>query len=452
VKVSVIGSGYVGLTTGICLARGKNEVILMDIDEKRVDMLACGDLPIYEPGLKDLFNDAREEKKIWYTSSYEAAVKGSDISFVCVGTPSGPDGSIDKSYVEKACDSVVRQAIKKKDKHTIVVRSTVVPGTTEEIIGGVRHLYFKGEGRQFPIFAMHPEHLAEGSAVEDFLKPQKIVVGEDFQKAGDTVLKVYNDANVRGACNNAIIHRLSIKGAETEKYDSNIKLAFKVAMSNELANMHDLQGTDYFASMKAVHADERTGNARFTIPGIGFGGSCFTKDYKARIAHVKSLGYNARLLKEVLASNYRQPKIVADAVFDMFLQPGDKVNLYGVTFKGNTDDLRETPVLPFMNELKRKGVKTISLTDPWADKAAVEKMFGQKPLRNWKNMPEDANLFVITSDHDEYKKDKDFVMMLHAAMYNGSMVFDAKYAFPEEKFPGVGRMYLADEIGGWVVK
>lgn len=447
-NISVIGSGYVGLTTGICLARGKNHVILMDIDAERVSSLKKGVLPIYEPGLKELYDEARKAKKINVTSNYREAVKKSELSFVCVGTPSGPDGSIDMSYVESACDSIVQQAIKKKDRHMIAVRSTVVPGTTSDVIGSVRHRYFAAGEQKFPYFAMHPEHLAEGTAVADFLTPHKLVIGEELKKAGDAVLQAYIDANVRGAQNKAIIHRLSIKGAETEKYDSNIKLAFKVAMSNELANLHDLQGTDYFASMGAVHMDERTGNALFTIPGIGFGGSCFTKDYKARIAHAKTLDYDARLLKEVLASNYKQPKVVADAVYTRFLagQTDSKVNLYGVTFKGNTDDLRETPVLPFMKELKRKGVKHVSLSDPWADSVAVEKMFGKKLVRNWRDMPEDADLLVITADHNEYKKDKDFVRMLYASICRGSMVFDAKYAFPEHKFPGVGRMHLADKI------
>jgi len=423
-RVAVIGAGYVGLTTGICLARGKNEVTVLDIDEKRVAALRKGEIPIYEPGLQELFDKAKKDGKIKISQSYSDTIRDSEISFVCVGTPSREDGSIDLSYVREACKSIGKELKKKKERHTVAIRSTVIPGTTEAMIYHLGKESGKVVGKQLGV-AMHPEHLQEGSAVKNFLSPDKIVIGQIDKESGDDVEGAYLDAGIE--IEN--VYRMGLREAEMEKYFSNAYLATKVSFANEMANICEIFGVNYF-SVRDVACRDRRLDAKFTNPGLGFGGSCFPKDLKALIAGAEKEGYSPKLLKEVLGVNERQPSKVARLVDDLYGVKGKKVAVLGVTFKGQTDDLRETPVKPFAKELRKFGAE-ILLCDPFAKKEDVKEKFGLD-LKPFEEAVKEAELIILTSDHEEFKKE--------FSNYDSNIpIFDAKNMLGG-KFRGVGRL------------
>lgn len=430
-KVAVIGSGYVGLTTGICLARGGNEVILMDIDKSRVRKLRKGKLPIYEHGLNELFDKARKEKRIKSTSNYRTAIKDSDLSFVCVGTPSRKDGSINLRNVREACKSIGKELRKKRDGHTVAIRSTVVPGTTEAMIYHLQRESGKKAGKDFGV-AVHPEHLAEGSAVENFLHPDKIVIGQLDEDSGDDVLRPYFGAGVE--INDDNIYRLSLREAEMEKYFSNAYLATRVSFANEMANICERFGVDYF-KVRDVACKDRRLDGSFTVPGLGFGGSCFPKDLKALMAAAEKEGYSPKLLKEVLNVNKRQPHEIARLIDDLYEVKSKKIAILGVTFKGETDDLRETPVKPFVEHLRKLGAKVL-LCDPLAKEKEVKKEFGSG-LTPIHGIVEKANLIVLAADHKQFKEED--MIFGYELVKDEIPIFDAKNML-DGRYRGFGRL------------
>jgi UDPglucose 6-dehydrogenase len=356
-KISVIGSGYVGTVSAACFAELGHDVICIDIDPEKVEMINRGEPPIYEEGLEDLLKK-HAGKRIRATNDYDEAVTHTDVSFICVGTPSDADGNIDLSIVKAASKSLGQAIGKKNDFHVVVVKSTVVPETTEKVVMvHVQEISGKKAGVDFGI-AMNPEFLREGKAVYDFMHPDKIVVGAIDERSYKVVSSLYADLECE-------ITHTDPKTAEMIKYVNNSFLATKISFSNEIGNICKQLGIDTYQVMEAVGKDFRI-SPNFLNSGAGFGGSCFPKDVKALIGKAKELGYQPQLLESVVRVNDVQPlKMIELLESRLGKLDGNKIAVLGLAFKNDTDDIRESRSIPVIKTLLNKGA-IISAYDPMA--------------------------------------------------------------------------------------
>ena len=355
-KVSICGSGYVGLITGIGFAELGNEVIFVDVDERKIDSINSAKPPIYEKRLEELMK--RNVGKFYATSDYEGAISNSDVTFICVGTPSKDDGSIDLRYV-KSVSKEVGLALSNKNKfHVIVVKSTVVPGTTEEIVKPI--IENESDKKAFEDFglAMNPEFLREGNAVGDFFNPDRIIIGVKDNRTKSILEDLYRPFS----CPKLIT---DIKTAEMIKYAANAFLATKISFANEIGNICKRLGIDVYDVFEGVGLDHRISPAFFNA-GIGFGGSCFPKDVKALIRKAEELGENPRILKAVVEVNDVQPLKLIELLKRHVPNLRDKrVGVLGLAFKPDTDDVRESRAIPIVEALLKEGAKVIAY-DPKA--------------------------------------------------------------------------------------
>jgi len=352
-RISILGGGYVGLVTAVCLAELGHRVDLVDIDKERCELINAGEPPIYESGLRELLS-IHACRSLHAYASYDV-IKGSDMTFICVGTPQGADGSSDLSMVSSACTSLGDSLKDKEEYHAVVVKSTVPPGTTEQlVIPSV--LEHSGKEISEIGFAVNPEFLREGMAIYDFMNPDRIVIGSLEERAGDLVESVYRKIN-------APIVRTALTSAEMIKYASNAFLATKISYANEIGNICKRLGIDVYDVMKGVALDHRIGPA-FLNAGAGFGGSCLPKDLSALTALAEDLGEDPVLLRSVMSINERQPLRMVDLlsrrVGDL---KGKKIAILGLSFKDNTDDVRESRSIDVINELKRRGA-LVAAYDP----------------------------------------------------------------------------------------
>jgi len=362
-KVSVIGSGYVGTVTAACFAELGHNVVCIDIDPEKVDMINRGKPPIYEEGLEELLNK-HVGKNIRATTDYDDAVTNTDISFICVGTPSDDNGNIDLGIV-KAASQTLGSAIGKKDGyHVVVVKSTVVPETTEKVVVPIIE---QASGRKPGVdfgAGMNPEFLREGKAVHDFMHPDKIVIGAIDQRSDDTISALYAGlkCQIKHTCQ---ITHTDPGTAEMIKYVNNSFLATKISFSNEIGNICKKMGIDTYKVMEAVGKDSRI-SPNFLNSGAGFGGSCFPKDVKALIGKAKELGYEPGLLESVINVNEVQPLMMIDLLESCTGDLGGKrIAVLGLAFKNDTDDIRESRSIPVIRALLDKGAK-VSSYDPMA--------------------------------------------------------------------------------------
>lgn len=365
-KVSIIGSGYVGSVSAACFAELGHEVICIDVDEEKVKLINAGKAPIWEEGLDELLQK-HSQKSLIATSDYEYAVANSDLSFICVGTPSGEDGSIDLAIV-KAASASLGAAIGKKDGyHVVVVKSTVVPETTEKVVLPiVEEFSGKKAGRDFGV-AMNPEFLREGKAVYDFMHPDKIVVGAIDERSGFAVAELYRGLDCE-------VTRTNPRTAEMIKYVNNSFLATKISFANEVGNICKQLGIDTYEVMDAVGTDFRI-ERRFLNCGAGFGGSCFPKDVRALIGKAKGMGYEPQLLDSVVAVNERQPLRMVELLQRKLGHiNGKRIAVLGLAFKNDTDDIRESRSIPVIAELLRLGAD-VAAYDPMAS-GNMKKVFG----------------------------------------------------------------------------
>ncbi len=356
-KVSVIGSGYVGSVTAACFAELGHEVICIDIDEKKVQMINDGIPPIWEEGLEDLLAK-HTQKKLIATSDYDYAIANTDVSFICVGTPSNEHGNIDLSIVGAASKSIGQALAKKEGYHVVVVKSTVVPGTTRDVVLPLIEEYSgKKEGVGFGI-GMNPEFLREGKAIYDFMHPDKIVVGSVDQRAGAIVSDLYWDLDCE-------ITRTDTSTAEMIKYVNNSFLATKISFANEIGNICKRLGINTYEVMEAVGRDFRI-SPNFLNSGAGFGGSCFPKDVRALIGRAKQLDYYPVLLESVIEINKLQPlqmiELLENELGDI---KGKQIAVLGLAFKNDTDDIRESRSIPVIATLLKKGAEVLAY-DPMA--------------------------------------------------------------------------------------
>ncbi len=358
-KVAIVGSGYVGLVTGTCFAEVGIEVVCVDIDQKKIDNLKKGIIPIYEPGLEEMVHRNMKKDRLKFTTSIAEALEDCEVIFSAVGTPPDEDGSADLQYVL----SVARDCGKHmKDYLLIVTKSTVPVGTAEKVRAAVKdELDKRGANYEFDV-ASNPEFLKEGAAIDDFLKPDRIVVGCDSARAEELMKALYKPFTLNG---HPVIF-MDIVSAEMTKYAANSMLATKISFMNDIANLCEIVGADINMVRKGIGSDSRIGT-KFIYPGVGYGGSCFPKDVKALIHTADDYKYSLRVLKAVEAVNDDQKSVLYHKFVNHYKGDvkGKTVAVWGLSFKPQTDDMREAPSLVIIRNLLDAGVK-VKAYDPVA--------------------------------------------------------------------------------------
>ncbi len=409
-KISVIGTGYVGTVSAACFAELGHDVICVDIDESKIDMINAGIPPIYEEGLPELLKK-HAGKRLSATSDYELAIMSSDVSFICVGTPSDSEGNIDLGIVKAASASLGDSLRKKKGYHVIVVKSTVVPETTENIVLPIIEKHSGKHPGQFGI-AMNPEFLREGKAVHDFMHPDKIVVGSMDKKSGDIVATLYNGLKCE-------VTRTNLRTAEMIKYVNNSFLATKISFANEVGNICKKLDIDTYEVMSAVGKDFRIG-PHFLNAGAGFGGSCFPKDVKALIGKAKEIGYEPQLLESVIAVNEEQPaRMVMLLKNKLGSLKGKNIAVLGLAFKNDTDDIRESRSIPVIKDLLDEGAR-VSAYDPMANENMKKLFRGIGYYNSAAAALRGADACLIMTEWDEFKSlNKEFDVMENRLVIDG---------------------------------
>lgn len=414
-KIAVVGTGYVGLVTGTCLAETGNHVCCVDIDERKVNKLKNGQITIYEPGLEKLFERNLKEERLSFTTSLKEGLEEAEIVFLALPTPPGEDGSADLKYVLGVAHDIGKLLT---DYKIIIDKSTVPVGTAEKVHAAIWKNY-KGE---FDVVS-NPEFLREGVAVDDFLKPDRIVIGTTSERAKERLTELYAPYVRQG---NPIIF-MDERSAELTKYAANAFLATKISFMNEIAQVCERLGADVDMVRKGIGSDERIGK-RFLFPGIGYGGSCFPKDVKAIMHSAKEVGYKFQILDAVTDVNEKQKSHLITKIKRYFGDlAGKHFALWGLAFKPNTDDIREAPALEIIQELLNAGA-TVAAFDPEAMNN-VKEIFGNKI--SFCETPYDclqnADALIIATEWNEFRTpdfDKILSTIKEPVIFDGRNVFD----------------------------
>lgn len=428
-KITVIGTGYVGLVTGTCLAETGNEVVCVDIDANKVQRMKNGEVPIYEPHLDLLFERNIKAGRLSFTTSLDEGLEHGEILFLALPTPEDEDGSADLSYVLGVADEIGKKI---KSYKVIVDKSTVPVGTSDR----VKETIAKHATCEFDVVS-NPEFLREGFAVDDFLKPERIVVGSSSDRATDLMKKLYSPFVRSG---NPIII-MDERSAELTKYAANAFLATKITFMNEIANYCELVGADVDKVRIGIGTDSRIGK-RFLFPGIGYGGSCFPKDVKALHKSGKDKNHDFQILNAVLEINKKQKTILIpkiEAYFHGNLK-AKKIALWGLAFKPETDDIREAPSLEIMEALIRKGA-TVSAFDPEA-MPNVEKKLGNQiefAASMYKAL-ENADALVICTEWSIFRT-PNFEKM--KSLLNNQVIFDGRNLYEVNEIKELGFDYYS---------
>ncbi|MEP7143722.1 MAG: UDP-glucose/GDP-mannose dehydrogenase family protein [Ferruginibacter sp.] len=421
-NIAVVGTGYVGLVSGTCFAETGNTVICVDIDKDKVAKLSSGQITIYEPGLEKLFLRNQKENRLRFTTSLVDGIKDAQIIFLALPTPPGANGSADLRYILGVAKELGGM-IKEGDYKVIVDKSTVPVGTAEKVRITLSE---NGAGEETFDVVSNPEFLREGVAVEDFMKPDRVVIGTSSERAKKIMSDIYAPFVRQG---NPVIF-MDEKSAELTKYASNSFLATKITFMNEIARLCELMGANVDMIRKGMGSDDRIGR-RFLFPGIGYGGSCFPKDVQALVQSSAEVNYNFKILEAVIEVNAKQklhliPKI--KAYFNNDLQ-GKKIALWGLAFKPNTDDIREAPALFVIDELLAAGA-IISAFDPEAMKN-VKQVVGDKItyVESQYEALKDSDALVIATEWSEFRTpnfDKMTSLLKNKAIFDGRNLFDLK--------------------------
>lgn len=415
-KIAVVGTGYVGLVTGTCFAETGNDVICVDIDKKKVDMLTTGQITIYEPGLEKLFLRNLKEERLKFTTNLEEGIREAQIIFLALPTPPGEDGSADLKYILGVADDLGKII---KDYKVVVDKSTVPVGTAEK----VRKAIARNAEVDFDVVS-NPEFLREGVAVDDFMKPDRVVVGTSSERARKTMGDLYNPFVRQG---NPIIY-MDERSAELTKYAANSFLATKITFMNEIALLCEKLDADVDMVRRGIGSDERIGK-RFLFPGIGYGGSCFPKDVQALVKSSNEVDYDFRILNAVMDVNEKQklhllPKI--KKYFGGNLQ-GKHFALWGLAFKPNTDDIREAPALYIIDALTKEGA-TVNAFDPEAMNN-VKQLLGDKInySENQYDALNNADALIIATEWNEFRTPnflKIVTTLKNKVIFDGRNLFD----------------------------
>ena len=423
-NITVIGTGYVGLVTGTCFAETGINVVCVDIDEKKVEKLRKGEVPIYEPGLDVLLERNMDKGRISFTTSLQKGIKNSDAIFIAVGTPPDEDGSADLKYVLGVAREIGQHM---EDYKVIITKSTVPVGTSFKVKAAVEEELVNRDVRIPFDVASNPEFLKEGSAVDDFLKPDRIVVGVESKRAEKVMKRLYKPFLMNG-------HPLlfmDIFSSEMTKYAANSMLATKISFMNDIANLCELVGANIDLVRKGIGSDSRIGN-KFIYPGTGYGGSCFPKDVQALVRTADEYGHSLEVLKAVESVNYRQKSVLVEKIKQHFGKnlKGKQFGLWGLAFKPKTDDMREAPSLVIIEQLKALGAN-IRAYDPVAMEEA-ERILGDKIeyAKDEYDAIIDADALIVVTEWSEFRMPNFRILeklMINKTIFDGRNVYD-----PEE--------------------
>ena len=441
-KIAVIGTGYVGLVTGTCFAETGNDVICVDIDQSKVEKLSSGHITIYEPGLEKIFLKNQKDERLSFTTSLSEGIKDAQVIFLALPTPPGEDGSADLKYILGVAKEL-GTLIKKGDYKVIIDKSTVPVGTAEK----VRKALMDSGGIEgtFDIVS-NPEFLREGVAVEDFMKPDRVVIGTSSEKAKIILSELYAPFVRQG---NPIIF-MDEKSAELTKYAANSFLAMKITFMNEIAQLCELLGADVDMVRRGIGSDDRIGK-RFLFPGIGYGGSCFPKDVQALAKSSTEVGYDFKILAAVMDVNEKQKLHLIPSIKAYFNNElrGKKIALWGLAFKPNTDDIREAPALYLIEALLAAGA-TVAAFDPEAMQN-VKQLVGETIsfVENQYEALQDADALVIATEWSEFRTpnfDRISSLLKNKAIFDGRNLFDLnKMGDLGYHYVSIGRKVIANK-------
>jgi len=437
-KIAVVGTGYVGLVTGTCLAENGNQVVCVDIDKTKIEHMKRGRMPIYEPGLEDLFHRNIKAGRLKFTTNLSEAVDESIIIFLALPTPPNGDGAADLSYILE----VAKELGPLLHQYTIIINKSTVPvGTAEK----VREAIGINAKVEFDVVS-NPEFLREGFAVEDFMKPERVVIGTESKKAQGILSTLYAPFVRQGNP----VYFMSERSSEMTKYAANAFLAAKISFMNEIANLCELTGADVDSVRLGIGSDSRIGK-RFLFPGIGYGGSCFPKDVKALQKTSKDYKYEFRLLKAVTEVNSLQKEVLFNKInsyFDSNLK-GKKFALWGLAFKPDTDDIREAPALNLIDSLT-KGGATVSAYDPEASDNVAKLHKNNKKLSFAETKEDalvDADALIIATEWSEFRT-ADFSLIKDNL--KKPLIFDGRNLYELSHMKKEGFYY--ESIGREVIK
>ena len=416
-NIAVVGTGYVGLVTGTCFAETGNNVICVDIDQKKVERLRGGEVPIFEPGLELLFDRNTKEGRLHFTTNLKEAVDASQIIFLALPTPPGADGSADLRFIMGVAEDLSKIIT---DYKVIVDKSTVPVGTAEKVYA---ILDKKLDKRLFDVVS-NPEFLREGVAVEDFLKPDRVVIGTSSEKAKKVMQKLYEPFVRQGNP----IYFMDERSAEMTKYAANSYLATRISFMNEIANLCEKVGANVDSVRMGMGSDSRIGK-RFLFPGIGYGGSCFPKDVQALAKTANEYQYEFKILESVMEVNDLQKTVLTQKIKAFYKNDlaGKTIAVWGLAFKPNTDDIREAPALVIIDELLEMGAK-VKAFDPEA-MGHVKAIYGDRVVFGKKmyDVLEDADCLAIMTEWSEFRTpdfEKMFKMLKSKVIFDGRNVYD----------------------------
>ena len=427
-KIAVVGTGYVGLVLGACLAENGNDVICIDKDDEKVRRLRRGLMPIYEPGLEEMVRRNRAEKRLAFTTDLPKSVRAASIVFIAVGTPQHEDGSADLTHVL----GVAREIARAMNGYKVIVdKSTVPVGTSAK----VREAVQRETAHSFSVVS-NPEFLKQGAAVEDFLKPDRVVIGVEDERAAGLMLELYAPFTRTGAP----ILLMDCASAEMSKYAANAILATRISFMNEVANVCEVVGANVDHVRKAIGSDRRIGSS-FLFPGIGFGGSCFPKDIKALVKFSGDQDYDFQILKAVDRVNEAQKvRFIGKLETHFGSLKGKTIAVWGLAFKPRTDDMREAPAIPLINRLLQSKAK-VRAFDPQASNVA-RRIFGSRVTLTDKSYDalKGADALVVATEWNEFRE-PNFQQMLK--LMKSPVIFDGRNIYSPEQMRALGFTYYS---------
>ena len=428
-KIAVVGTGYVGLVVGACFAETGNDVVCVDKDAAKIRLLNRGKIPIYEPGLEELVRRNRAEKRLSFSTALPDAVRRSEVVFLAVGTPMGEDGSADLQHVLAAARDIARAM----NGYKVVVDKSTVPVGTSELV----HATIARETTHTCSVVSNPEFLKQGAAVEDFLKPDRVVIGTRDERAAEIMKELYRPFTRTGAP----IMIMDPASAELCKYAANAMLATRISFMNEVANVCERFGADVDKVRQAIASDKRIGPA-FLFPGVGYGGSCFPKDVQAILKFASDKKYRFRILESVESVNKLQKLKLLDWLDKRFGKKlkGKTIAVWGLSFKPRTDDMREAPAVPIINGLLERGAR-VRAYDPEA-KDVAKRIFKDRIVyaRNAYDALTDADVLLVVTEWNEFRE-PDFAKM--KKVMKAPMIFDGRNIFDPKQIRGLGFTYAS---------
>ncbi len=433
-KISVVGTGYVGLVSGTCFAETGVDVVCVDVDEHKIKLLNSRKIPIYEPGLEDIFNQNIDKGRLTFTTDLRSSLENTVAVFIAVGTPPDEDGSADLKYVLAVAHEIGRHM----DHYMVIATKSTVPVGTSEKVKDAIQSELKNRDVDIPFdVASNPEFLKEGSAVQDFLKPDRIVIGTESERAQKVMRRLYKPFILNG---HPILF-MDITSAEMTKYAANSMLATRISFINEMANLCELLGADIDAVRQGIGSDPRIGN-KFLYPGTGYGGSCFPKDVKALIRIANSHGYIPGILNAVEEVNNRQKSVLFQKVKTHFKGnlKGLQFALWGLAFKPKTDDMREAPALVLIEKLLEAGASVVAY-DPVAMKEA-QRILGNKIslAKDQYDACIDADALLLVTEWSEFRLPNFKVL---ERLLKNKLIFDGRNIYDKTELEELSFTYYS---------